>query len=167
MNDDSGTSRFRVKHVVVFHVNQIDKLFLNTEINSENGKSITWNGLLDTCKILTEQKYLVHDHNKTLKYILDKRNLSIKNEDASLLSITPSTLAEQTHAKVVERKYSQLIIATITHDLKSPITAIQGNLTLLGQYIEECGLIYLKAAQASTMAFEFYIYDLIVHWHHK
>ena len=109
-----------------------------------------------------EQNYLIHDKDHTLKYIIDKRNLFLEDEEVALLSITPSTLAEQTHAKVTESKYSQLMISTITHDLKSPIMAIQGHLSVLDNYVIDNGKQYLKAAQISAQAFEYYIYDLVV-----
>lgn len=93
---------------------------------------------------------------------MNKRKLIIKGEEANLISILPSTLAEQTHARITENKYSQLLISTISHDLKSPITAIQGCLGLLDQYIKPEGLEYLKAARISAIAFEYYIYDIVV-----
>ena len=79
-----------------------------------------------------------------------------------MISILPVTLAEQTHAKVTEGKYSQLMLSTINHDLKTPLTAIQSSLMLLDQYVQPNGLEYLKTAQISTTLFEYYIYDLVV-----
>ena len=86
----------------------------------------------------------------------------MKDDEAALLSISPTSVTEQTHAKVTESKYSQLLISTITHDLKSPITAIQGNIDALNQYISPKGKSYLSAAQISIIIFEYYVYDLIV-----
>ena len=111
---------------------------------------------------LSEQNYLVHDRNHTLQYMIDIRKIVFKDEEVTLISINCSNAMEKTHAKVTENKYSQLIISTITHDLKSPITAIQGHLSILEQFVAEKGLKYLKAAQVSSVAFEYYIYDLVV-----
>ena len=97
-----------------------------------------------------------------MRFIIDKSNVFIKGEKASLIFIRDSNLLEQTHVRVTETKYSQLLISTVTHDLKSPITAIQGNLAVLPQYVSEKGNVYLKAAQIAALAFEYYIYDLVV-----
>jgi K+-sensing histidine kinase KdpD len=78
------------------------------------------------------------------------------------LLIRDSTLVEQAHAKATEVKYRQLMLSTITHDLKSPITAIQGHLFLLNDYVNESGMKFLKSAQSAALSFEYYIYDLIV-----
>ena len=83
-------------------------------------------------------------------------------EKTFLLFITRPSLEEQAHARFTENKYSQLMISTITHDLKSPITVIESNLDLLSHYIEEKGTPYLKSLQISAQAFEYYIYDLVV-----
>ena len=135
---------------------------MNSEISPENGKCTLWDGILNLAQFAYEQKFLIHDSSHTLKFIIDKRRVIIKEEEVNLLSILPSTLAEQTHAKVTENKYSQLLISTISHDLKSPITVIQGNLEVINQYINPEGLEHLKAAQVSATTFEYYIYDLVV-----
>lgn len=113
--------------------------------------------------LLEDQKHLVYDKDHTLKFIIDKRKMLIGNDEAFLLSISPVNITEQTHAKATENKYSQLIVATVTHDLKSPIARIQGNLDVLEQYIKEEGVIHLKAAQVAATAFEYYLYDLVVY----
>ena len=121
-----------------------------------------WNGLFNIGLLLEDQKYLVYDKLRTLKFTIDKRTMLIRNKEAFLFSMTIASLTEQTHAKVTENKYSQLIVSTITHDLKSPMAVIKGNLTLLEQYIEDKGLIHLKPAKMSASTFEYYLYDLIV-----
>lgn len=137
-------------------------MFEDTIISSEDGKSITWTGIIKTNVFLSEQKYLVHDKSRVLKFIIDKRNLVVNEAESSLFFIFDPNLQEQTHARITENKYSQLLISTITHDLKSPITAIKGNLDILENYIATEGKDYLLAAQISTKIFEYYIYDLIV-----
>ena len=92
-------------------------------------------------------------------------NLVVDETESSLFFILDPNLQEQTHARITESRYSQLLISTITHDLKSPITAIKGNLDILEHYITIEGKDFLLAAQISTKIFEYYIYDLIVFFH--
>ena len=137
-------------------------MFEDSKLSSESGKTMLWNGLFNIGLLLEDQKYLVYDKLCTLKFTIDKRTILIRNKETFLFSMTIASLTEQTHAKVTENKYSQLIVSTITHDLKSPMAVIKGNLTLLEQYIEDKGLIHLKTAKMSASTFEYYLYDLIV-----
>lgn len=134
----------------------------DTEVISEDGKAILWTGLLETGILLSDQKYLIYDRTHNLKFTADKRKIYIRDMEACLLSITPVSLAQQEHAKTTEKKYSQMTLATITHDLKTPITAIQGNLQLLKHYVSSEGMKFLNAAQITASAFEYYLYDITV-----
>lgn len=108
------------------------------------------------------KKYLGHDKFKTLKYVMYMHTLIIDNEETYLLFLAKPTLEEQSHAKFTENKYSQLIISTITHDLKSPITIMQGNMQLLEGHVDDQGINYYNMLKISIHSFEYYIYDLIV-----
>jgi K+-sensing histidine kinase KdpD len=119
-------------------------------------------GIIKTANEMNDEKYLVYDQNNVLKYVIDKTNVDIKEQDAIVLMIRESSVVEQAHTKSTEVKYKKLMLSTITHDLKSPITAIQGHLSLLPDYVTEKGLKYLRSAQAAALAFEYYIYDLVV-----
>ena len=85
----------------------------------------------------------------------------INDTELSFLFILDSSLPEQAN-RINESKYSQLLISTITHDLKSPIATINSSLSVLNQFITREGIPYLKTAQICSQSFEYYIYDLIV-----
>ena len=138
-------------------------LFNNTHISLENGKDYIWDGILNISCNINDKKFMIHNDKNVLKFIVDKHQLVIKNRNASLFFIIDSSKLEQEHAKITENKYSQLIVSTITHDFKSPIAAIQGNLDALESNVDEEFIKYLKAAQIAAKNFEFYIYDLIVY----
>ncbi len=127
----------------------------------EDGGYIPWNGILNTGTTMAERKYMVNSRLGVLKFTLDKRSVIFKGKEASLLFIHEANKTEQDHARITEGKYSQLLVSTITHDLKSPVTAIQGNLELLTQYVNSQGTSHLKAAQLAAQGFEYYIYDLV------
>jgi K+-sensing histidine kinase KdpD len=119
-------------------------------------------GLCTTAQEIAEAQYLAYGQNNDLRYSLEKRNVSFKGIDAALLFIRESTRVEQAHTKATEEKYKHQVLQTITHDLKTPLTIIKGQLAVLPNYVSEEGRTYLMAAQVSTAAFEYYIYDLIV-----
>lgn len=124
-------------------------------------------GIISTANEMKEDKYLVYDQNGVLKYLIDRTNVDINEKESIVLMIRDSTAVEQAHTKSTEVKYKKLMLSTITHDLKSPITAIQGHLSLLPDYVSEKGVKFLKSAQITALAFEYYIYDLVVLFQHK
>ncbi len=119
-------------------------------------------GLCVTAEQMTEAQYLAYDNNQNLRYNIEKRTVSFKGVEASLLFIREATRLEQAHTKATEEKYKHQVLRTITHDLKTPLTIIKGQLSVLPTYVSEEGQKYLTAAQISTASFEYYIYDLIV-----
>ena len=132
-------------------------------ISLENGKYFSWRGIIKESSFIDDKKYLIYNMEKILKFTIDKRVLLIKNKEAILYSIKDLNKEEQEHAKITESKYRQLIVSTITHDLKSTISAIIGNLNVLKDHINEKSDKYFKAAQISAMKFEYYIYDITVY----
>lgn len=76
--------------------------------------------------------------------------------------ILESSITQKTHAKIIERKYSHLVLSTIAHDFKTPISTVQANLDLLNAHVSEQGSSHLNIAQTTLEAFKYYIYDLIV-----
>ena len=86
----------------------------------------------------------------------------INGTDTVLLFITEPTLEEKNYARVTENKYSQLLISTITHDLKSPLMVLQENLSLISNHIAREGINYLNTLRTELQFYEYYIYDLVV-----
>lgn len=107
-------------------------------------------------------QYFVHDETKTLIFIINVQNLVVNGNNTLLLFITEPSLAEQNYARVTENKYSQLLIATITHDLKSPLMVLKENTSILSNCIRKEGEEPLSLLQITVQFFEFYIYDLVV-----
>jgi K+-sensing histidine kinase KdpD len=131
-------------------------------ICSESGEWIPWSGLLNANSLLKEGKYLVHDRFRTLQFVLDVKSIIRKNKKVTLLFLLVSDTTQQTHAKIIETKYSRLVISTIAHDLKTPVSVIQGNLYLLNNHIHKEGIPHLDAALTTLESFKHYLYDLVV-----
>jgi len=89
---------------------------------------------------------LVHNRFRTLEFVLgvifDVKGIIHKNKKITLLFLLVSNT---TYAKIIETKYSRLIISTIAHDLKTRILIIQNNLYLLDNHIGKDGIPHLDA----------------------
>ena len=86
----------------------------------------------------------------------------INNKETILLFITEASLEDQNYARATENKYSQLLISTITHDLKSPLIILQENLFSLANHVDRDGMSYYDILKIEAKYFEYYIYDLVV-----
>ena len=137
-------------------------LFEDDDIITEGGKYINWNDLVMNKSFVMGAKYFAHDKSRTLRFIIYVQNLVINGNDTLLLFISEPSLEEQSYARLTENKYSQLLISTITHDLKSPLMVLQENTSLLSDHIDKDGINYLNILQTELQFFEYYIYDLVV-----
>lgn len=142
---------------------KINQILENTKIIGSEGKTIYWQGFCFSASLLNEDKYLIYNSSENLVYTLIKRIVNFEDQEASLIFIREPSQTEKTHMKVTEEKYKKMMISTITHDMKTPIMSVKGNLEMLFQYIANEGQDYLNAALITITAFEYYIYDLIVY----
>ncbi|MDR3548594.1 MAG: hypothetical protein P4M11_10090 [Candidatus Pacebacteria bacterium] len=112
---------------------------------------------------LKEDKYLVYTPDRALSYVLQKRFVEYKPNEEDRVLIRDPTTVERTHMKITEEKYKNLLMSTITHDLKTPLAEIQGQLSALSEFVQSSdGLKHLTAAKVSVTTFRYYLYCLIV-----
>ena len=114
---------------------------------------------------LGEDKYFICNRDKTILYTIQKRPVTFKDQEASLIFIRDSTALEKAHVKATEKKYKHLLLNTVTHDLKTPIMQISGQYAALSDCIKPEGEKNFIAAKVAFKAFEYYIYDLIVFYY--
>lgn len=115
-------------------------------------------GLDDICQKMEEGTYSLLGKDNTLKYSLSKKPIFFKEEEATLIIIREFSSIE----KFQENKCKELLISTMTHDIKTPLTIIQGNLALLNDFVLERGMQHFKAVFAATETLEYHLYDIIV-----
>lgn len=137
-------------------------MFADVEITSPEGKFVDWKDLLINNNFIMGEKYFAHDMTRTLRFIICMQNLLINGTNTLLLFITEPSLEEQNFARTTENKYSQLLISTITHDLKTPLMVLKENLSLVSNYVSDEGINYLNMLQTELQFYEYYIYDLVV-----
>ena len=101
--------------------------------------------------------------NTTMKYAVHKKSIIFKGVDAILVIIRDFSIVENLQRKVSEEKFRSVLLSTITHDIKTPLTIIQGNLSLLANYISGDGIEYYNAVYVASETLEFFMRDIIVH----
>ncbi len=99
---------------------------------------------------------------KVLQYTMQKKSIIFKESDAVLLIIRAFNKVETLHQKVTEDKFRTVLLSTITHDIKTPLTVIKSNLSLLQDLVTDTGQDFYRATCVATDALEHYLRDIIV-----
>jgi len=98
----------------------------------------------------------------TLKYTLSKKSIIFKELDAILIIIRAFNKVEVIQRQITEEKFRTVLLSTITHDIKTPLTVIKSNLALLQDLVFPEGNNFYKATCVATDALEHYLRDIIV-----
>lgn len=111
---------------------------------------------------MEEGCYSLLDMNHNMVYSLNKKFIEFQDHDGVLLMIRPYSSVEKLQKKASEEKYKELLLSTLTHDIKTPLTIMHGNLTLLSEYVNEEGQEFYKASCNSLEMLDYYMQDINV-----
>jgi len=82
--------------------------------------------------------------------------------DCKVLKLKNVSEREELHKQVVEQKYLKLLLASVTHDLRTPLNGISGMLELIEQEpLSEAGNKYLQVARNTTNLALYLVNDLL------
>ena len=123
-----------------------------------NTKKSNLIGSSDICNKLEEGTYSLVGKDNKMKYSLSKKPIIFKDEEATLLILREFTSVE----KLQENKNKELLLSTITHDIKTPLTIIQGHMSLLNDFVQKEGILHYRAVLSATETLEYFLYDIIV-----
>ena len=129
---------------------------------TETGEIASWVNSNKVEPALIGKKSFVYDKENALKLVIFVSNDALYENDYLYVFITCPLLNKNKLAQITENKYSKVMLSTISHDLKSPLMIMQGNVNLLSKYIKEEGIGHYHSLEAALSEFEYYIYDLIV-----
>ena len=100
--------------------------------------------------------------NNDLKYTMHKKSIIFKDMDAILLIIRAFNAVENLQRKMTEEKFRSVLLSTVTHDIKTPLTVIKSNIALLQDHVCEGGKAFYNATCIATDVLEHYLRDIIV-----
>ncbi len=113
------------------------------------------------CEDLPEGTYSLMS-GAVLEYTLHKKSIIFKGTDAILVIIRSFNTVETMQKRATEDRFKSVLLSTVTHDIKTPLTALQNNLSLLLPHVQAEGREYYEATSIATRVLEFYLYDIIV-----
>jgi len=102
------------------------------------------------------------DSHTGVSYCLNCKKVVFHDVEATLFLIRGSTDTEKAHRKLVEEKYRGVLLSTITHELKTPLTIISGNLELVRTKCDQEDQAHLEAAMLAAKSLKYYLYDINV-----
>ncbi len=135
----------------------------NEESVSYEGKGISdlvREGVLGTFGMVEGQE------GTDVKYVLTSRKILFKKREAQLFLIREATDMEKVHRRIIEEKYRGVLLSTITHDIRTPLTIIRGSIESLEDHVNVNGMEYLNTLKASVNNLEYLMYDATV-WETK
>lgn len=99
-----------------------------------------------------------------VKFSLNIKKIRFNDMDSTLFLIRDSTDEEKLHRTLVEQKYRGMLLATITHELKTPLMTISGNLEVLlqNERLPKDLQPDVRAALMATRSLKYYLRDICV-----
>ncbi len=97
-----------------------------------------------------------------VKYCLNSKKISFAGGPATLFLVRDSSDTERAHRRLVEEKYRGLLLSTVTHELKTPLTVISGNLELIERRVPRDAQPCVDAALLAAKSLKYYLRDINV-----
>ncbi|MDR3549213.1 MAG: histidine kinase dimerization/phospho-acceptor domain-containing protein [Candidatus Pacebacteria bacterium] len=120
-------------------------------------------GILELTKEKVEGEFVVLLGNE-VRYSLSCKRIVFTQLPATLFMLQACSNTERTHQRLMEERYRGVILSTVTHELKTPLTVISGNLELVQRNVRENDedRLRIEAAVQATKALKYYIHDINV-----
>ena len=100
--------------------------------------------------------------NTDVQYSINCKKINFRGNEATLFHIRESTDIEKTHRKLIEDKYRGVLLSTITHDIKTPLTIIKGNVEILKDQVIGGDLHCINALLVAVNSLEYFVHDINV-----
>ena len=101
-------------------------------------------------------------NNTEVQYSMNCRKILFRGNEGTLFHIRESTDIEKTQRKLIEDKYRGVLLSTITHDIKTPLTIIKGNIEMLKDYAIGGSLQCINALLVAVNSLEYFVHDINV-----
>lgn len=88
--------------------------------------------------------------------------VTFEGKKAKIISFIDCSSAQRLEKAQTESKYKTFLIATISHELRTPINAVLGTLEMIRQYVPAESMKYMEIAKESCNMITFHINDLTV-----
>jgi len=112
--------------------------------------------------IIGEFAMVLNETDTDVKCSINLQKIFFKGEDAMLALFRPTSDIENLHRKLIEDKYRGVLLSTITHEIKTPLTIIKGNIETLKDYVSLKGMTHFNAMKISITFLEYFMHDITV-----
>ncbi len=101
-----------------------------------------------------------------VRYTLNAKKIIFNEVESTLLLIRDTSHVERAYRKIVEEKYRGVLLSTITHELKTPLTIMSANLALVHDSCKNAispdDQAHLEVAMLAAKSLKYYLYDVNV-----
>jgi signal transduction histidine kinase len=138
-----------------------DKLEIDLIEESQSGATSSKSLVLSTELASFEEKIL-KDENKEKAISVKFEKIIFENEMTNLYVFKDNTLIQKIEKAEAESKYKEILMTTVTHELRTPVNGIKGNLELLKDHTSQDGKIFIKVSLHSCDLLINLINDILV-----
>ena len=93
---------------------------------------------------------------------ITKKSIMYEETQSWLIAIKDMTLVRDLEESKSQIKYKGMLMATISHDMRAPVTSTLGMLKILQKYIPSDQMKYLEIANSSLALLLHLIHDMLV-----
>jgi len=138
----------------------IDNQIRKNIIKGHTGMTYSNMGLLDMCKEGLDGEYAIvqPDEDSHIKYLLNIKKVRFNDENSTLFLIRDPTDTEKLHQILIEQKYREALLSTVTHELKTPLMTISAALDILKKDIPKN--LHIDAAIVAGKILKYYLHDI-------
>ena len=130
------------------------------ELPSEHPSQIAGN----TIELLSDDHVEETLHNLGNKVIsLSKKTIYFEEWNCHLIVLNDMSLMRDLEESKIRMKYKGMLMATITHDMRSPVNSVLGMLLIMKEYIPHDKIKCLQIANSSCNMLLHLIHDILVY----
>lgn len=140
----------------------VDGFLASHSVRGGSGQLFSGKGVLELAACLENGNFcmLGSDSETEVKYYLTVKRVQFNDVQYTLFLMRDSTDAEKVHRTLVEQKYRGALLSTVTHEFRTPLMIIRGNLELIQK--ESGDTPTVQAALIATVALKYFLRDISV-----
>ncbi len=146
---------------------EIDPFMRSFWVRSRSGQCFKDKGIMELAEICTESEYVLTGEDATdVRFSLGVKKIVFNEIESTLFLIRDPTDSEKVYRKLVEQKYRGALLSTVTHEFKTPLMVIHGNLELIEIEVRALpGLAQkVRASLTAAKVLKYYLRDISVRY---
>ena len=106
-------------------------------------------------------KYFLWENGENVKFELKYQKVGFDKNCRYIIVVRDISILQALNKAITEEKYKRLMISTISHEFRTPISSILTGVSLALDEVSPEGAEYLECVKASAESLQFFIEDVV------